>query len=342
MQTVKRAVTLKDVAQLAGVSTGIASMALSDDPRVAAATKANVLRAAEKLDYIPNMVGRALRSKRLGSIAVIIPQTSQHVFSHPYFIEVLKGVTDVANAHNLTLILSTSSANQEEEAYMKILRSRRADGVIVASASIADPNIARLASSGYPVVFLGRDRHDERVISVTVDDIGGAVQAVTHLIEKHKLHSIAHLTGPLGHRSAADKLEGYRLALGRHGLPFDERLVVEGDYSQESGIRACRELLDRGQPVEAIFAANDEMTIGALQVLEERGLQVPRDLALIGYDDISLSAAVRPSLTTVHQPMEEVGRRAAQCLIELLDEKTTEPRQVELPTELVIRKSCGC
>jgi DNA-binding LacI/PurR family transcriptional regulator len=342
MQSMKRTVTLKDVAQLAGVSTGIASMALSDDPRVASATKENVRRAAEKLDYIPNMVGRALRGKRLGAIAVVIPQSSQHVFSHPYFIEVLKGVTDVANAHNLTLILSTSSENQEEDAYMKILRSRRADGVIVAAAAIADPNIARLASSGYPVVFLGRDRHDERVISVAVDDIGGAVQAINHLIEVHRLRAIAHITGPLGHRSAADKVEGYRLALGRHGLPFNERLVVEGDYSQRSGARACQELLDGGEPVEAIFAANDEMALGALQVIEERGLRVPQDIALVGYDDISLAAVVRPSLTTIHQPMEEVGRRAAARLIELLEEKAAEPRQVDLPTELVVRKSCGC
>ncbi len=320
---------------------GIASMSLSGDPRVAAGTRETVLRAAEKLDYVPNIVGRALRAKRLGSIAVVIPQSSQHVFSHPYFVEILRGITEVANAQDLTLILSTSFANQED-AYMRILRSQRADGVIVASASIADPNIDRLALSGYPVIFLGRDRHDDRVVSVAVDDIGGAEQATAHLIEVHRLRRIAHITGPLSYRSASDKLEGYRMALGRHGIPFDEALVQDGDYSTTSGMTACRELLKRGVPMEGIFAANDEMAIGALQVLEDNGCRVPSDIALIGYDDINLTGLIRPPLTTVHQPMEEVGRRAAQSLIEQLEGKVADVRQIELPTELMIRKSCGC
>jgi LacI family repressor for deo operon, udp, cdd, tsx, nupC, and nupG len=293
------------------------------------------------LDYIPNVFGRALRQNRLGSLAVVIPQSSQHVFSHPYFIEVLRGITEVANENNLTLILSTSSSNQED-AYMKILRSRRADGVIVAAASINDPNIARLASSGYPVIFLGRDRHDEHVVSVAVDDIGGAEQATAHLIDIHHLKRIAFITGPLAHRSASDKLEGYRLALGRHDIPFNESLVQLGDYSTDSGAKACRELLDHGKKFDAIFAANDEMAIGALQALEEAGHRVPADIALVGYDDINLSGMIRPPLTTVHQPMEEVGRLAAMRLIEQLEGKNTEIRQIELPTELKIRKSCGC
>ena len=337
----KRSVTLKDVARLADVSTGIASMSLSGDPRVASNTRETVRRAAEKLDYVPNIVGRALRAKRLGSIAVVIPQSSQHVFSHPYFVEILRGITEVANAQDLTLILSTSFANQED-AYMRILRSQRADGVIVASASIADPNIDRLALSGYPVIFLGRDRHDDRVVSVAVDDIGGAEQATAHLIEIHQLKHIAHITGPLSYRSASDKLEGYRMALGRHGIPFDEALVQHGDYSTTSGMTASRELLKRGVPMEGIFAANDEMAIGALQVLEDNGCRVPSDIALIGYDDINLTGLIRPPLTTVHQPMEEVGRRAAQSLIEQLEGKVADVRQIELPTELMIRKSCGC
>ena len=341
VSTKRRSVTLKDVAQLAGVSTGITSMALSGDPRVAAGTREIVQRAAEKLDYIPNVFGSALRGNRTGSIAVVIPQSSQHVFSHPYFMEILRGITEVANANNLTLILSTSSSNQED-AYMKILRSRRADGVIVAAATIDDPNIGRLASSGYPVIFLGRDRHDQRVISVTVDDIGGAEQDASHLVDVHNLRRIAFVTGPLAHRSASDKLEGYRLALGRHDIPYDENLVRFGDYSTESGARACRELLDQGRKFDAIFAANDEMAIGTLRVLEEAGYRVPTDIALVGYDDINLSGMIRPSLSTVHQPMEEVGRLAAIRLIEQLEGKTTEIRQIELPTELVIRNSCGC
>jgi DNA-binding LacI/PurR family transcriptional regulator len=318
-------------------------MALADDPRVAVATRASVRRAAEQLDYVPNSVGRALRSRRLGAIAVVIPHSSQHVFSHPYFVEVLQGVTEVANAHDLTVVLSTSRDEQDEDAaYLKVLRSRRADGVIVAAAAMTDRNVARLASSGYPVVLLGRDPDDPRVIAVGVDDRGGAECATDHLLAVHGRRRIAHITGPLGHRSAADKLVGYRAALTRRDVPFDEGLVAHGDYSQESAVRAGEALLARGERFDGLFAANDEMAFGALQALRRHGLDAPRDVALVGYDDIGLARVIQPALTTVHQPMAKTGRLAAARLIEMLDRREVEPRQLELPTALVVRGSCGC
>ncbi len=339
----ERRVTVKDVARLAGVSTGLVSMALADHPRVADATKVAVRRAAEQLDYVPNSAGRALRSRRLGAIAMVIPHSSHHVFSHPYFVEVLMGVAEVASDHDLTVVLSTAKEEQDEEAaYLKLLRGHRADGVIVAAAAMADRNVARLASSGYPIVFLGREPHDPRVVTVGIDDRAGALQATSHLVAEHRLRRVAHVTGPLNHRSAADKLDGYRLALEQHGLPYDGQLVVEGDYSESSGVRACQRLLERGEPFEAIFAANDEMAFGALQALHRQGRNVPRDVALVGYDDIALARVVQPALTTVHQPMAEIGRVAAGRLIQMLDGAAVEPRGVELPIGLVVRNSCGC
>jgi DNA-binding LacI/PurR family transcriptional regulator len=139
-----------------------------------------------------------------------------------------------------------------------------------------------------------------------------------------------------------DRLEGYRNVLGRHGIPYDENLVVEGDFSQESGEFACRQLLERKREFDAIFAANDEMAFASLKVLEEHAIEVPSDVALVGFDDISFSRIIKPPLTTVSQPMTEVGRLAATRLIDLLDGKTVEPDIVEFPTKLVVRKSCGC
>src|SRR4030081_2381032 len=241
MTTRARTTTLKDVASLTGLSVGIVSMALADDPRVAAATRVAVLRgapeldyvphppapalpgprlraatrvavlrAAQELDYVPNSAARALRVQRLGAIAVVVPHSSQHVFSHPYFSEVLQGISEVLEQHDFTLVLSTSRREQDEDnAYTKILRGRRADGVIVVSAAIGDRNIQRLALSGYPVVFLGRGV-DLRITAVGVDDLGGAEQAVGHLVGLHQRRRIAHITGPLAHQSAVDKLTGYR------------------------------------------------------------------------------------------------------------------------------------
>lgn len=338
-----RPATIKDVARLAGVSAGLVSMALSDHPAVATATKIAIRQAAERLDYVPNSVGRALRARRLGAIAVVIPHSSHHVFSHPYFVEVLEGVTEVASAHDLTVVLSTSREDQDEEAaYVKLLRSRRADGVIVAAAAIADQNVARLAASGYPVVVLGRDPQDPAVVSVVTDDRQGSVYATTHLLATHYARRLAHIAGPLGHRSAVDKLAGYRAALEAHGSQYDERLVAESDYTEQGGAAACDRLLATGIPFDGLVAANDQMAFGALQSLRRHGREVPRDLAVVGFDDIPLARLMQPPLTTVHQPMTEIGRRATERLIALLEGQSPEPRQIEIPTTLVIRRSCGC
>lgn len=335
--------TIKDVARLAGVSTGLASMALSDHPSVATASKATVLRAAAELDYVPNSVGKALRARRLGAIAVVIPHSSHHVFSHPYFIHVLEGVTEVASANDLTVVLSTARAEEDEEAaYVRMLRSRRADGVIVAAAAIADRNIARLAASGYPMVVLGRDPQATGVSSVVVDDVGGARRVVEHLIAAHGCRRIAHITGPLGYRSALDKHDGYRAALGEADLPAGDELVVESDYSEAGGAEACERLIAAGVAFDGLFTANDQMAFGALQTLRRHGVEVPRDLALAGFDDIALASVIRPSLTTIHQPMADIGRLATTELIALLGDGNHRPRQVDLATCLVVRTSCGC
>jgi len=335
-------VTIKDVAREVGVSTGLVSMALNDHPAVAVATKELVRRAARHLDYVPNSVGQALRARQLGAIAVVIPHSSHHVFSHPYFVEVLEGVTAVASAHDLTVVLSTSREEEDgEAAYVRLLRRRRADGVIVAAAAIGDLNIPRLAASGYPLVVLGRDP-DPGISSVVVDDRGGAKDVVTHLLDIHARRRVAHIAGPLGHRSAVDKLEGYRAALEGRGLPYDPDLVAEEDYSEAGGARACEQLLAAGLGFDGLFAANDQMAFGALQTLRRHGLEVPRDLALAGFDDIELARVIQTPLTTMHQPMAEIGRRATERLIDLLNGRIVDPIQIELPTTLVIRESCGC
>ena len=339
----RRRPTIKDVAQEAGVSTGLVSMALSDHPDVAVATKERVRRVAQGLDYVPNSVGQALRARRLGAIAVVIPHSSHHVFSHPYFVEVLEGVTAVASAHDLAVVLSTGREEEDgEAAYVRLLRTRRADGVIVAAAAIGDLNISRLAASGYPLVVLGRDPHNTGIASVVIDDRGGAEAVVAHLLDVHGLRRIAHIAGPLGHRSAVDKLAGYRAALERHGLPYDPGLVAEEDYSEAGGASACERLLAAGLEFDGLFAANDQMAYGALQTLRRHGIDVPNDVAVAGFDDIELARVIQTPLTTVHQPMAEIGRRATERLISLLDGQTVEPIQLELPTTLVIRESCGC
>lgn len=335
-----RNITIKDVAKLVGVSPATVSLALADDPRVNVKTKRLVTEAAAKLNYKPNEIGRSLRLQRTETVALIIPNTSHHVFSHPYYSQLLQGITEVLNAQGYNLILSLNPSEQElSAAYDKVLYNRRADGVIVSSASKNDRNMLRLIESDFPLVYLGR-WHDHDILGVERDDIGGAFTATEHLI-KLGCRRIAHISGPYDHQAGFDRLEGYKQALAQHGIAFNSALVIEKDFSLDSGYDAAAQLIDSGVAFDALFAGNDLMAIGAMKLFRQRGIRVPEDVALVGFDDIELASLVHPALTTIHQPMKEVGVIAAQKLLALLSGEQTEEKQSVVSTHLVVRESCG-
>lgn len=338
----KRAtVTLKDVATAVGISQSAASMALSDHPRISQATKEAVRAASAKLGYVPNSAGRALRAGRSTSIAVVVPNTGQHVFGHPYFMHLLVGVTAEANERDAALMVSTNpDESHGVAAYERVLRSQAASGAIVASASINDPNVNRMVDAALPVVLIGRFVHLPNAVSVGIDEIAGAAAIARHLVEDHGLSRIAHISGPLNHQTAVDRYEGFRTALAASGRPCTHTLAV-GDFSEESGMLAARQVLDSMSDVQAIFAANDEMAYGAMLEIRSRGLRIPEDIALAGYDDFGVSRLTTPGITTVHVPAESLGRKAAAILFDLVDGTAPDPVHTVLPFELVIRESCG-
>jgi DNA-binding LacI/PurR family transcriptional regulator len=334
--------TLREVADAAGVSIGTTSMALSGNRLVAAGTRERIGRLARQMGYEPNHVARSLRARRLNALGIVIPHSSAHVFSHPYFMEVLRGVSEVASERGFTVTLSVSNAEDSTaEAYRKILESRRVDGVIIASASLHDPNLASLARSGYHAVLIGRYPLDPTLDAIGVDDRRGGWAATDHLLgHGHKL--VGHVSGPAGHLSAIDRLEGYRDALGDHEVAYHSGLVVEGDYSIASGYAAGLQLLRAKERPTAVFAANDEMAFGVAQAARELGVDVPGDLALVGFDDLQLASVIRPALTTVRQPIAQLGAEAASRLIDLVLGTSTDRQQILRATELVVRESCGC
>jgi DNA-binding LacI/PurR family transcriptional regulator len=335
--------TLKDVAKLTGVSLATASMALSDSPRVSQSTKAAVRAAAAQLGYVPHAAGRALRSQRVGAIAVVLPHSSEHVFSHPTLTALLEGVVSVAAENDLSTVLSTSRSERDEaSAYRRFMQGRQADGLIVASASVADANVIELARSAYPLVIVGRVPHLPHVTTVCLDDRHGGEEATRHLLQVHGVRRIAHISGPLGHQSAQDKLAGYRAALVASAIAPDPGLEAEGDYSDSGGYEAVEEMLRRKTSFEAIFAANDQMALGAADALRAHGLAVPRDVLLVGYDDILLARYASPALTSVQGDMAAVGALAARRLLSLLDGQPAPEPITLLPTGLVVRRSCGC
>jgi DNA-binding LacI/PurR family transcriptional regulator len=335
--------TLKDVARLAGVSPATASMALADNPRVSEAAKAAVRAAAAQLGYVPHAAGRALRSQRVGAIAVVLPHSSEHVFSHPTLTALLEGVVSVAAENDLSTVLSTSRSELDEaSAYRRLMQGRQADGLIVASASVADANVIELARSAYPLVVVGRVPHLPHVTAVCLDDRHGGEVATRHLLQVHGVRRIAHISGPLGHQSAQDKLAGYHAGLVAAAIAPDPALEVEGDYSDGGGYEAVEELLRRNTAFDAVFAANDQMALGAADALRAHGLAVPDDVLLVGYDDILLARYASPALTSVQGDMAAVGALAARRLLSLMDGHPVPEPITFLPTGLVVRRSCGC
>ena len=332
-------VTLRDIAAALGISQSAVSMALSDHPRIGRATKDAVQATARDLGYVPNSAGRALRAGRSGAIAVVVPNTGQHVFGHPYFMLLLQGVVAAANARDVALMVSTNpDETHGMAAYERVLRSQAASGAIVASAAINDLNVNRLVDVSMPVVLIGRFPHLPEAVSVGVDDVAGAAAVTTHLVGEHGLRRIGHISGPLDHQTAIDRYEGFRAALPESG---GAHALAIGDFSEESGRAAARQLLDGMSDLEAIFAANDEMAYGALLELRARRLRVPQDVALVGYDDFGVSRLTMPALTTVRVPAEDLGRKAADLLFDLVDGNVAHPRHTVLPTELILRDSCG-
>jgi len=334
-------VTLRDVASVVGVTPAAVSMALRGSTRIGKDTAERVRVAARELGYVTNSAGRALREQRSGSIALVVPNTSQHVFGHSYFMHLLVGVSEVSDAHAAPVIISTNVEREHGvNAYERMLRSQLADGAIVASAAAHDRDLEGLVASGLPVVLIGRSVSLPDAVWVGVDDVVGGELATRHLIERHRARRIVHVSGPLEHQSALDRLEGCRRAATAAGLP--EPSLITGDYGEESGVAAARQILDQRLDADAVFAANDEMAYGLMTELARHGVRVPEDLGLVGFDDFGLARVTTPGISTIRVPAEEMGGRAAAELFALMAGHEPEARHVVLPVELVVRSSCGC
>lgn len=338
MPTKPNKVTLKDIADRVGVSISAVSLALKDHPRIAEDTKRRVQLAVDELGYVSNIAGRALRGKQVGAIALIVPNTSSHVLTHSYFLHVLTGINELAAAHDLQVVLSTNADELHGEvAYDRVLRSGLVDGAVVTSAAVGDPGIAQLVRGGMPIVLLGRYPELPEALSVAVDDFGAAIEATEHLAVFHGKRRLAHICGPLGHQSAIDRRDGFLAACERNGI---EPVVIEGDYSEQSGAAAGPELLERR--IDGVFAANDEMAFGVMGALAAAGCRVPQDVLLVGYDDFGLSRVTSPSISTIHVPAVEMARSAAALLLKPLGITPTTQTPPIPGLTFIPRQSCGC
>ncbi len=309
--------TIQDVAARANVSIATVSRVINrSSHKVSRETKKRVLKAIQDLDYRPNALARGLHMKKSMTIGVIIPDISNH-----YYAEIVRGIQDVADRKGYNIILQNTDRIQARIVKsIYLFREKIADGIIFSGGVIHGfKPLSALKELRKRVVVIGR--HEVNFPAIMVDNIGGAAQAVQHLIDlKHS--RIGFIGGPESSTTAIDRLTGYKSVLAQNGYSFDENLVTRSNLTPEGGYRAAKKIIAEKQASPtAIFAANDQMAFGAIYAAKEMGLQVPRDLAVVGFDDVPLSSYFIPSLSTIAIPMYNLGAKAMEMLVNLISGK---------------------
>jgi len=288
-----------------------------------------------KLGYTPNAIARGLKTKRTNTIGMLIPD-----MTNPFFAYLARGVEDAASENGFNIILCNSDEKLEKErTYLKILKEKRVDGLILSSVHIKDKSIFRLEKIKYPYILVSRDIAGLDKNCIIVNDIAGGTMATEHLI-KLGHRRIAHITGPLKVKSAINRLEGYRIALKKNHIEYKEELVEEGDFRIAGGYKAMKKLLKLSELPTAIFAANDLVAMGAMQAIQQKKYHIPEDFCIIGFDDIKLASFVYPTLSTIRQPMLEMGALAVKILLRIIRGGEFNQKKVVLKPKLIIRESC--
>ncbi|WP_019631334.1 LacI family DNA-binding transcriptional regulator [Actinomadura atramentaria] len=327
--------TLEEVAARAGVGRGTVSRVVNGSPRVSEQARAAVLKAIEELGYVPNRAARSLVTHRTDTVALVVAESDQRLFGEPYFAGIIRGISTALGDTGLQLLLALARSPGEYARLADYLTAQHVDGVLLTSLHAEDPLPAKLEAGGVPTVLGGRPPGLSPVSYVDVDNRSGARQAVEHLVA-HGRRRIATIAGPQDMGVGIDRLGGYRDALADAGLP---ELIAYGDFSEASGIAAAEELLARDPGLDAVFAADDPMALGALRVLRRLGRTVPGDVAVVGFDDSAAAPLADPPLTTVHQSPEEMGREMARLLVARIRGEDLDEPVVILRPHLVKRES---
>ena len=332
-------VTMQQVADLAGVSRTTVSFVLNNTPNVSISpeTRRKVLEAARKLNYVPDSKAVTLATGRTKTLALVLRQTPHQLSMDAFLGEVLRGLTQAVEPEGYHILVYPLAPDMT---YGGLVRSQKVDGLILSGPTVNDPELGSLLEEGTPIVLQGTAGLNG-VPSVDVDNVASAKLAVEHLIELgHR--RIGHITNaPLDYTAARDRLAGYRLAMENAGLEFDEELIREAAYTDESGYDAMVSLLNMPEPPTAVFVGSDVVALGALQAIHDRKLHIPGDISVVGFDDIPLTRYLDPGLTTIHLPAFELGYHAGEMLLTLLRGDELPQMRVTLETRLIIRASTG-
>ena len=327
-------VTIKDIAREAGVSVTTVSRVLNNKADVSDKTREKVLKIIDRLNYNPNSIARGLVMNKTYTIGLIVPD-----ISNAFFAEIAKAIEDELREYGYSVIFfNTDNDKDREKESIDLLRSKQVDGLIGACSHDSKDEVLALGKAGFPIVQIDRLVDDSQIPSVIIDNILSGYEATEYLIKKgHR--RIAHITGALDTNTGIRQAEGYRKALQEYGIEIDEELVMEGDFSQESGYLAMKEILERNKDLTAVFAGNDMMALGAYRAIYAAGLKIPEDISIIGHDDFTLASLVSPALTTMQQPIYKIGKVAASLLIDIIKGKKNKEGLIVVNTSLIERSS---
>jgi DNA-binding LacI/PurR family transcriptional regulator len=336
--------TLDEVAARAGVGRGTVSRVVNGSPQVSPRARARVEEAIAELGYVPNRAARALVTQRTDSVALVVSESGERLFGEPFFAGIVRGISSGLAATNLQLWLAMAQSPGERERVEHHLTAQHVDGVLLLSLHDADPLPTVLEERGLPTVLGGRPARMLRpgakpAYFVDVDNAGGARQAVEYLLHRGR-HQVATIAGPQDMAVGVTRLAGYREAMAARGEAVEPDLVEYGDFSEASGAAAMCRLLDRRPGLDAVFVASDLMAAGAIRALRERGRRIPDDVAVVGFEDSSIARQTEPPLTTVHQPVEEMGREMVRLLVSRINKnESVDLPYVLLDTHMVARES---
>ena len=330
--------TINDIAERLGISASTVSRALKDHPDISQRTKAQVKRVAKELNYTPNPIARSLKSNTTSTIGVIVPE-----IRHDFFSSAISGIEEVAYNSGYTIILCQSNEDFDREVInLNVLINHRVAGIIVSISQTTKngKHFHEAIDRKIPLVFFDRVCEDLKASKVVIDDLGSAFDAVSYLIRK-KYKRIAHLAGPKSLGICKKRTTGYINALKKAGMPVQKDLIVYGGLQEHDGYESMGKLINQKHSPDAVLAVNDPVAIGAYQRIKEAGLKIPDDIAIIGFSNNRITTMVDPALTTVDQPSFEMGKKAAQILLELIENKnkTYRPKTIVLKADLILRGS---
>lgn len=329
--------TIRDIAKRAGVSTATVSRAMREPDAVRPVKLERVRKAIEEMNYAPNDIARQLRRQANETIIVIVPE-----IANPFFSGIVQSIENVALDLKYRVLIGETQGKQERlDHYADMVSARIADGLILLGSMLPSAVAAEMATRSSPSIplVLACERFDGLDCpNIAIDNVAAAVTAVDHLIATGRRH-ISTISGPAGNTLSEDRLLGYRQALLAAGLKSRDKWIVEGNFSVESGYTGMTKLLKGRNPPDSVFCANDEMAIGAQQAIRDHGLSIPRDIAVVGFDDLRFSSFVSPPLTTIRQPTSDIGETAMRIMYRILQGETIDDKKIILPYELITRGS---